>query len=425
MTGWAGNKTMDLVTGSISLVVVFCLGLLLARLWSLQQIYQYRETCKTLTLKLELQETLSAERARAFEQSKQQLEETFSNLSKRALFDNAKNFLNLASQRFEFQSQKLESDLDTRSQAISDMLDPLHKTLAQTDAHIRQMDKDQSQIYGSIKQLMTQLGQGQLALTTETRHLVSSLRRPEVRGQWGELTLKRIVELAGMVDQCDFFEQVSVETDEQVIRPDMVIRLPENRSLIVDVKTPLDAFLSAHESKDPKQKRHFLKKHASNIRTHIKSLAAKEYWAQFENSPDFVIMFIPGEHFFTAALKEDPKLFDDGLKLKVMIATPTSIISLMKAIAFSWKQVTLIGNAEQIRNLGESFLQRLAVFTEHLAKLGKSLDNSVDFYNRSVGSLDNQVLSAARKLEELGVSPKKKLSDLETIERQARELQGR
>ena len=232
----------------------------------------------------------------------------------------------------------------------------------------------------------------QNSLQAETRNLVRALRRPEVRGQWGEITLKRLVELAGMVPYCDFYEQESVSAGEGSIRPDMVVRMPDKREIVVDYKTPLDAYLNAIESTDDKQQHEFLTHHAHNVRQHMKQLASKAYWTQFKHTPDFVVLFNPGDQFLASALEVEPELLEEALRNRVILATPTSIIALLRAIAFGWKQQALAENADCIQELAEKLHHRIAVFSEHLSQLGKALSNSIDYYKKAVASLERNIL---------------------------------
>jgi DNA recombination protein RmuC len=256
----------------------------------------------------------------------------------------------------------------------------------------------------------------QQSLARETQNLVNALRRPEVRGRWGEITLRRLVELAGMVEHCDFQEQVHTNIDDKIIRPDMIVRMPDQRELVVDVKTPLDAYLEAIEAKDDAQRQLGLTRHARNVREHIKKLASKNYWEQFSNSPEFVILFIPGDQFLSAALNEEPDLIEDALSQQIILATPTSFVALLKAVAYGWRQLALADNAEEIRRLAEDLYGRLRTFVGHVSKVGKQLASSVEHYNRAVGSLERKVLPGARKFVELGIHPKKEIEDLEPLE---------
>ncbi|MFP5506221.1 MAG: DNA recombination protein RmuC, partial [Gammaproteobacteria bacterium] len=267
------------------------------------------------------------------------------------------------------------------------------------------------------------MAESQRLLQGETRNLVQALRRPEVRGQWGELTLKRLAELAGMVDRCDFYEQEQVQTEAGRARPDMIVRMPDGREIVVDAKTPLDAYLSAVEAVDDVARKRELERHARKVRERVRELSAKAYWQQFRNAPDFVVLFIPGDQFLTAALDQDRTLIEDALAAKVILATPTSLVALLRAIAFGWRQDALTENAEVIRKVGEDLYQRLGTFAEHLTKMGRSLDASVAAYNKAVGSFDTRILPGARKFTELGITAKSELAEADPIERAARAVQ--
>jgi DNA recombination protein RmuC len=271
-----------------------------------------------------------------------------------------------------------------------------------------------------MRQYLESVNQSQSALQRETRNLVNALRRPEVRGQWGEMSLRRLVELAGMTPHCDFTEQVHTAGDEGALRPDLVIHMPDGRDLVVDVKTPLGAYLEAVDATDDEARVLALRRHGQLMAERVRALAAKAYWAQFEKSPDFVILFVPGDQFLAAALNENPGLLDDAIRQSVILATPTSFIAMLKAIAYGWRQMALAQNAEIIRDLGEELYRRLSVFGAHLGRVGKSLDASVEAYNSAVGSLERQVLPAARRFTDLGLKPDRQLDMLEPIDKLAR-----
>jgi DNA recombination protein RmuC len=256
----------------------------------------------------------------------------------------------------------------------------------------------------------------QNSLRQETQNLVNALRRPEVRGRWGEITLRRLVELAGMVEHCDFQEQVHSVGEGQIIRPDMIVRMPDKRELVVDVKTPLDAYLEAVEAENDTQRKLGLERHAKNVRAHIRMLASKTYWDQFDESPEFVILFIPGDQFLSAALNEEPDLIEYALSKQIILATPTSLVALLKAVAYGWRQLALADNAKEIRVLAEDLYGRLATFVGHMNRVGRQLASSVDHYNKAVGSLERNVLPGARKFVELGVHEKKAIEKLESLD---------
>jgi DNA recombination protein RmuC len=297
--------------------------------------------------------------------------------------------------------------------------------LKKTEEQIREIEKERKESFGSISAQLKLMSEGQQQLGLETRNLVNALRRPEVRGRWGEMTLKRLAELAGMVDRCDFIEQLHTDTGEGAFRPDMVIRLPDNRELVVDAKTSLDSYISAIEATDAAARDTHLAGHARKVRERIKELAGKRYWDQFKTSPDFVILFIPGDQFLSAALDREPGLIEEALRQKVMLATPTSFVALLKAVAYGWRQVALAENAERIREHAEVLHQRIATFAEHMGKIGGALENSVQHFNNAVGSLERQVLPAARRFTELGVQSKKEMPELEPVETAARITDGK
>jgi len=299
--------------------------------------------------------------------------------------------------------------------AMDSLVQPIREALAKTESQMHSIERERIDAFATIKSQMETLASGQSLLSRETRNLVTALRRPDVRGQWGEITLKRLVELAGMTAHVDFTEQHHQRTESGAIRPDMVVHMPDKRDVVVDVKTPLDAYLSAVDAQDDAERANQLRRHAQIVTARVRELSSKSYWAQFENSPDFVVLFLPGDQFLSAALQENPGLIDESLRLNVMLATPTSLVALLKAVAYGWKQTVLADNAAEIRRLGEDLYKRLAVFGEHLGKLGKSLGSSVDSFNKAVGSLEQQVLPAARRFPELGLRVSREMEPLEPV----------
>jgi DNA recombination protein RmuC len=286
------------------------------------------------------------------------------------------------------------------------------------------MEKDREAAFGSLSQHLRFMAQAQEQLQGETRNLVKALRRPEVRGQWGEMTLKRLAELAGMVEHCDFDQQRSVDTESGRQRPDMIVRLPGGREIIVDAKAPMDAYLGAVEAEDDATRLTEIQRHARNVRDRVRELAGKGYWQQFPQSPDFVVLFIPGDQFLSAALEIDARLLEDAMADKVVLATPSSLVALLRAVAYGWRQETLAENAEQIRTVGEELYERLSTFADHLGRLGSHLRRSVDSYNSAVGSFDSRVLPGARKFSEMGIRRKKDMPEPEPVERLPRPVQG-
>jgi DNA recombination protein RmuC len=356
------------------------------------------------------------ERESAFELANAKLTQTFTELSNRSLQANSDTFLKLAEQKLETHQEKAKGELSEREKAVEALVKPIRDALEASQKQIAELEKSRSEAYGGIKSQLEEMQLSQKSLKQETQNLVNALRRPEVRGRWGEITLRRLVELAGMVEHCDFVEQVHTETDGQIFRPDMVVRMPDHRELVVDVKTPLDAYLTAAEAPDDAQRQLGLKRHAKNVRAHIRMLASKAYWNQFENSPEFVILFIPGDQFLSAALNEEPDLIEYALSEQIILATPTSFVALLKAVAYGWRQMSLADNAKEIRVLAEDLYARLATFVTHMNKVGRQLASSVENYNKAVGSLERSVLPGARKFVELGVHPKKEMEKLESLE---------
>ena len=347
--------------------------------------------------------------------------DSFSALSSQALRENNEEFLKLARENFSKQQNTAEQRLGEKEKAFSDMVSPIKDILKQTDEQLKKLETDRQQTFGSISQYLQNMTETQHQLQSETRNLVQALRRPEVRGQWGELTLKRLAELAGLVEHCDFFEQENLNTAEGAMRPDMIIRMPDQRDIVVDAKTPLDAYLSATEQSNDVERKVHLIRHAKQVRDRVKELSKKAYWSQFKNTPDFVVLFIPGDQFLSAALEQDHSLLEDALAQQVILATPTSLVALLRAIAFGWRQQASTDNAEAIRKLGEDMYSRLTTFVDHMARVGSSLDKSVDHYNKAVGSLERQVFPNARKFKELGIETRKSMSDLEPIEKSTRQ----
>ena len=362
------------------------------------------------------QQRMLEEREAAFELANAKLTQTFAELSRQSLKDNSDTFLKLAEQNLGTHQEKAKRELSERENAVEALVKPIRDALQASQKQISELEKSRSEAYGGIKNQLESMQLSQKSLAKETQNLVNALRRPEVRGRWGEITLRRLVELAGMVEHCDFVEQVHAENDGRIIRPDMIVRMPDNRELVVDVKTPLDAYLAAAEAEDDAQRKLGLERHAKNVRAHIRMLATKAYHEQFEQSPEFVILFIPGDQFLSAALSEEPDLIEYALSRQIILATPTSFVALLKAVAYGWRQMALADNAKEIRILAEDLYGRLATYVSHMNKVGRQLSSSVENYNKAVGSLERKVLPGARKFVELGVHPKKEMEKLESIE---------
>ena len=402
--------------GGPALLAGLILGGLIVWLVQRQQKKVLQQSVEALETRIKDQDTLQAEREAAFAEANTKLTAAFAQLANQSLKSNSENFLRLAEQNLGAQQEKAKQDLGAREQAVENLVKPIRDALQQSQRQISELEKARSEAYGSIRTQLESMQTSQKSLAQETQNLVNALRRPEVRGRWGEITLRRLVELAGMVEHCDFQEQVHTSADDKFIRPDMIVSLPDQRTLVVDVKTPLDAYLQAVEAKDDAQRKLGLERHARNVREHIRKLASKGYWEQFPQSPEFVILFIPGDQFLSAALSEDPQLIDSALSQQIILATPTSFVALLKAVAYGWRQLALADNAEEIRHLAEDLYGRLTTFVGHLNKVGKQLASSVENYNRAVGSLERKVLPGARKFVELGIRPKKQIEQVEPLE---------
>jgi DNA recombination protein RmuC len=333
------------------------------------------------------------------------LRDTFAALSQNALQANNQSFLNLAQQTLGKYQENAKNELESREKSIANMVNPLRETLDKTDQQLRKLEQERARSQGQLNEQIQGLMQAQSSLHGETRNLVQALRRPEVRGQWGELTLKRLAELSGMSQHCDFTEQLQISSDKGVLRPDMVVHMPGDRDLVVDVKTPLDAYLSAVQSESDAAQSGFLEQHAKNVKTRIRELSEKKYWSQFEQSPDFIVLFIPGDQFLSAALDVDHNLIEYAMERRIILATPTSLVGLLRAISYGWSQDALNKNASAIRDIGKDLHNRLSKLSSYIDKLGNSIDNSVTQFNRLVGSYESKVLPGARKFSELGVAP--------------------
>lgn len=408
----------------LAITLAALLGGLVVFLMQHRKQTQLRSENARLDAELAGERRRAEERIAALDEARDQLRETFGAMASEALKHNSGEFLRLAQENLKAFHVHAEGSLTQREKAVENLVKPIREALEKTESQIRRMEHERKEAYGSLTKHLETMAESQRLLQGETRNLVQALRRPEVRGQWGELTLKRLAELAGMVDRCDFYEQEQVQTDTGRQRPDMIVRMPDGREIVVDAKTPLDAYLNAVEAADDDTRKRELERHARKVRERVRELSAKAYWQQFRNAPDFVVLFIPGDQFLSVALDQDRSLLEDALAAKVILATPTSFVALLRAVAFGWRQEALTENAEQIRKLGEELYQRLGTFADHLSRLGKSLDGSVSAYNKAVGSFDTRILPGARKFAELGIAGKDAVAELEQIERAARNVQS-
>ncbi len=385
---------------------------------------QLRAEIAALNSTLEHERRTAEEKLVLVTRASEDLKNAFQALSADALKSNNQSFLALATESLKRFQTQAQGDLDQRKQAVEALVAPIKDSLTKVDQQIQAIENSRREAYGSLTQQVQSLVQTQEKLQSETGNLVKALRTPNVRGRWGEIQLRRVVEIAGMINYCDFEEQATVTTAEGRIRPDLIVRLPGGKNIVVDAKTPLSAYLEACESQDDTTRTALLKKHADQIGTHMSQLSSKAYWDQFPAAPEFVIMFLPGEAFFSAALEQNPALIEQGVNQRVIPASPTTLIALLRAVAYGWQQETIAENAQRIADLGRDLYDRLCKLAEHMESVGKNLDRAVDSYNKAVGTMESRVFASARKFEELGTAIKQDLPELPLIEKSTRELQS-
>jgi DNA recombination protein RmuC len=384
-----------------------------------------RPTQTRLRSELDKQNAIHAERLRAFQEAESKSRDAFQALSADALKRNNEAFLALAETRLQQARTEAAGDIDARKKAIEDLLSPMAKTLEQMDRELRESEKARLQSGSQLIEKIAALDGIGRNLRDETKRLTDALKRPGVRGRWGELQLKRVVELAGMVEHCHFTEQETIQSEQGRIRPDVIVQLPGGKQIVIDAKVPLDAYLRALEAPDEEQRRKLLDDHARQVRAHVLQLGGKSYFEKVPVSPDFVVMFLPGEMFFSAALEQDPTLIEFGVDKRVIPASPTTLIALLRAVAYGWQQDAMEENARKISELGKSLYESIRALGGHVGELGGRLASALEAYNRAVGSLEGNVLVKARRFKELqAANGGEEIKTIEPIDRVPRLLQA-
>jgi len=395
------HKLLMILSLALVAVVFFSFGWLFSKLKSMKKI-------STLETMLEYEINSAKEKVIS-------IQDSFASLSGEALRNNNQQFMDLAQQILQNHTQKAEQNFKIREQAVKNMIRPIQDSLSRVEKQFQQSDQDRRRVHNELSMQLKTMSANQHVLEQEARNLVKALSRPEIRGKWGEISLRRIVELSGMTHHCDFIEQTTLHTEDGILRPDMVIQLPGHRQIVIDVKTPLDAYINAVNIQEEKERIHYLNEHALQVKARIKALSTKKYWAQFSHSPDFVVLFIPGDQFLNAALEIDQTLIEYAMQKKIVLATPTSLIALLRTIAYGWKQEQLNDHAMEIREMAEQYHQRLATFSEHLYSLGDNLQKTVNYYNKSIGSYRKNVMSIAKKFAALGLHKNKEIQNPDEI----------
>lgn len=383
-----------------------------------------RQERARMSAELEAERKAATEKMQLLRDAEAKLREAFEALSSEALRRNNQSFLELAKTSLAEFQQQASGDLQQRQAAISEIVKPIRESLEKVDTKLHDVERARVEAYAELREQVRQVGATQATLQSETANLVKALRTPNVRGRWGEIQLRRVVELAGMLDHCDFREQSSVATEDGRIRPDVIVQLPGNKHIVVDAKAPLMSYLEALEAPDDATREAMYRDHARQVRDHVTRLSGKAYWSQFESTPEFVLLFLPGETFYSTALQYDPGLIEFGVEQRVLVCSPTTLIGLLRSVAYGWRQEQIAENAQQISRLGRDLYERLLKMSEHFDDVRRHLDRTVDAYNRAVGSYEGRVLVAGRRFKELGATGLADLPDMGAIERAPRMLQS-
>ena len=376
-----------------------------------------REENSGLKTKIDEERKSTKEKLEVLNNAQEDLSNSFKALSGEALKQNNQTFLDLAKQVMEKHQNSAKADLESRHNSISELVKPIKDSLGKFDSKVVDLEVKRESAYSALNQQVKSLAITHDSLKMQATNLTNALKTPSTRGRWGEIQLRNVVEMAGMLDYCDFQEQASKPTENGSVRPDMIIKLPANKIIVIDSKAPLASYLKAHETDDESLKNQLLKKHAQDTKSHLKALSGKAYWEQFSDSPEFVVMYLPGESIFSGALQQDSLLIEEGIRKKVILASPLTLISLLMVVAHGWKQEQIAESTREIADLGKELHERICSFANHLTKLGKGLSGAVDSYNSAVGSLDKRVLVTARKFDQLGASSKGELVSPKTINR--------
>src|SRR3982751_1898792 len=388
----------------IAALAAAIIGFLVGTLRAARRAESLRVELEATRARLTSESDLRARTTELLAQSEAQVRAAVESASRAALNANSETFLKLAREVFGSDQVKASATLKEREEAIRQLVEPIRAALVKQEVQSQELERLRAESHGKLTGQIEGLMNVQSILQRETRNLSTALRRPEVRGRWGELTLRRVVELSGMSEHCDFTEQAQVQTGDGTQRPDLLVRMPQDRELVVDAKTPLDAYMDAIEANDDETRRTALARHAKQVEQRVRELGLKSYWEQFERSPEFAVLFLPGDQFLSAALAERPELLDTALKQSIIIATPSTLMALLKVVAYGWRQAAATENAAEIRELGQELHRRLATFVGHLQKVGRSLDNALGAYNSAVGSFERNVTPQARRFTELGAT---------------------